>query len=110
MNLIFISFYCIIFRFVEKYMIYTVYILLSEKDNRLYVGCTSNLENRLLKHKNGLVRSTKNRRPVELIHKEYFREKSSAFNRERFLKSLWGSREKNKIKEKYLNSINHKHT
>ncbi len=83
-------------------MAYTLYILYSSKDKGLYVGCTSNIESRIKRHRNGNVLATKYRRPVELIHKEIFEDKASAFNRERFLKSLWGSREKNKIKKNFL--------
>ena len=86
-------------------MAYTVYILYSRKDHRLYVGCTSDLQNRLTKHKNGHVKATKHRRPLELIHKEQFDNKADAFNRERFLKSLWGGREKKNILKKYLDSV-----
>lgn len=83
-------------------MSYWVYILYSLKDRRLYVGCTSNLSRRLKRHKNGGVEATKFRRPLELIHQEQFQNKSEAFVRERFLKSLWGGREKSKILKNYL--------
>jgi putative endonuclease len=74
-----------------------VYILFSKKDRRLYVGCTSNIEKRLKRHETGQVLATRNRRPLELVRTEPFESKAEAFNRERFLKSLWGSREKKKI-------------
>ncbi len=80
---------------------YFVYILYSLKDKKLYVGCTTNTDNRLQRHNKGHVRSTANRRPLELIHSEEFENKAEAFNRERFLKSLWGARTKKKILEKY---------
>ncbi len=76
---------------------YFVYILFSEKDKRLYVGCTSNLSERFKNHSNGEVMATKNRRPLVLIHMEEFSDKGEAFDRERFLKSLWGAREKKRI-------------
>ena len=79
-----------------------VYILRSKKDGKLYVGCTSNLENRIGRHEKGFVISTRSRLPIELIYKETFEDKSSAFQRERFLKSLWGAREKRKILKKFL--------
>lgn len=85
-------------------MSYTVYILYSEKDERLYVGCTHDLEQRLIRHHSGRVRSTKHRRPLRLIHSESFPDKAIAFNRERFLKSLWGAREKRKILRRYLDN------
>jgi predicted GIY-YIG superfamily endonuclease len=54
----------------------------------------------------GHVKTTKHRRPLKLIHKELFVEKGQAYNRERFLKSLWGSREKQKIKREFLDKKN----
>jgi putative endonuclease len=87
-------------------MFYSVYILYSHKDQKLYVGCTKDLQSRLERHNTGRVNATKYRRPLSLIHSEEYGDKTQAFNRERFLKSLWGSREKNKIKEQYLR-LNH---
>lgn len=88
-------------------MPYFVYILLSEKDGRLYVGCTHDIAQRILKHRKGLVPATKMRRPLVLIHTEKFLDKTTAFERERFLKSLWGAREKKKILEDYINKVGH---
>ncbi|HEY4509223.1 MAG TPA: GIY-YIG nuclease family protein [Candidatus Paceibacterota bacterium] len=85
-------------------MAYTLYILYSYKDKGLYVGCTSNIKSRVKRHTDGNVPATKYRRPIKLIHTEIFGDKTTAFNRERFLKSLWGSREKKKIKENFLKS------
>lgn len=79
----------------------TVYILYSLRDEGLYVGCTMSLEKRLKEHNVGRVLSTKNRRPLELIHKEELSDKGKAFNRERFLKSLWSGRFKKKLKKEY---------
>lgn len=83
-------------------MFYFVYILYSHKDKKLYVGCTNDIKQRLKRHNSGFVAATKNRRPLELIHTERFNDKGKAFNRERFLKSLWGAREKKKIKDEFL--------
>ncbi len=82
-------------------MPYFVYILYSLKDDKLYVGCTSNIEQRLRRHDQGQVIATKGRRPLELIHLEKFPTKADAFNRERFFKSLWSGRLKKKILEAY---------
>ncbi len=89
-------------------MTHTVYVLYSHKDHKLYVGCTSNLQNRLKKHRDGHVKVTSHRRPLKLIHQEQFEDKADAFNRERFLKSLWSGREKKKILQKYLDSVKSK--
>ena len=43
-------------------MDYFVYILYSNKDNRLYVGCTSDLEKRVKRHNSGDVTATKFRK------------------------------------------------
>jgi putative endonuclease len=81
---------------------YFVYILYSEKDNDLYVGCTSDIKERLKRHNSGQVLATKYRKPFVCIHLETFNSKDEAFNRERFLKTLWSARFKNKIKKTYL--------
>lgn len=86
-------------------MPYFVYILFSKKDKGLYVGCTTNTGERIKSHNYGKVYSIKNRRPLIIIYQESFTEKSKAFNRERFLKSLWGAREKKKILTEYMNKI-----
>lgn len=86
-------------------MTYFVYILLSKKDNKLYVGCTNNPQNRIKDHNYGKVFATKNRRPLVMIHKEEFPNKSDAFNRERFLKTLWSARLKKKILEEYKHNM-----
>ena len=84
-------------------MSYTVYILYSEKDGKLYTGCTSNIARRLLAHNKGLVFATCFRRPLVLIHQEKYINKTTAFARERFLKSLWAGRLKKRILSEYLN-------
>jgi putative endonuclease len=47
-----------------------VYILISKKDNKRYIGMTSDLNRRLFEHNTGLVKSTKNRTPLELVYFE----------------------------------------
>ena len=86
-------------------MAYTVYILCSKKDRRLYVGCTSNISERLKRHQRGQVQATVNRRPLDLIHTEQFESITEAFNRERFLKSLWGARKKKKILLEWIKNM-----
>lgn len=85
-------------------MSYFVYILYSLKDKRLYVGCTSNIDKRFQRHQRGEVDATKSRLPLELIYTERIESKAGAFNRERFLKSLWSAREKRKILKEYIQS------
>ncbi len=83
-------------------MKHTVYILFSHKDKKLYVGCAKDVMERLKRHNAGSVLATKNRRPFSLIYTETFTDKAEAFNRERFLKSLWGARLKKKVLDDFL--------
>ena len=69
---------------------FTVYILLSEKDNKRYIGFTDNIERRLLEHNSGKVISTKNRRPLKLIYSEEYENKSEAMKREKEIKNKKG--------------------
>ena len=81
-------------------MSYTVYIIKSSKDNKRYIGCTKNILRRLDEHNNGLVKSIRKRRPLELIYTEGFENKSDAIARERFFKTGKGREylDKNDIK------------
>jgi len=63
---------------------------LSLKDKKLYIGFSTNLKQRLQQHARGEVKSTMNRRPLQLIHYEYFINKEDAIAREVFLKSGFG--------------------
>lgn len=69
-------------------MAYTVYILKSEKDGKLYIGQSQNFAMRLEAHLEGKIRSTKNRRPLKLVHTEQYNSRSEAMLRERELKSV----------------------
>lgn len=71
-------------------MHYYVYTLLSLRGNKFYTGFTTNLKDRLSRHARGEVRSTANRRPLKLIHYEYFVNEEDAKSREVFLKSGFG--------------------
>ena len=72
-------------------MIYT-YILKSLKDNQFYTGSTKDLKTRLKQHNDGLVESTKFRRPFNLIYYEACLNDHDARVREQYLKSAWGKR------------------
>jgi len=77
---------------------HSIYVLKSQKDGNLYVGCTANIEKRIEYHNNGKVFSTKNRRPFILIFKEDYADKYEAFRKEKYYKSATGKRElKSKI-------------
>lgn len=68
-------------------MNYYVYILRSLKNNDIYIGSTSNINNRFRLHNLGRVKSTKGYLPWELIESQKFNSRSEAVQRERFLKS-----------------------
>lgn len=74
-----------------------VYVLLSIKDRKFYIGFTNNLKNRLSQHAKGEVVSTRKRRPLKLIHYEYFINELDAKAREVFLKSGAGHSQLNNI-------------
>jgi putative endonuclease len=74
-----------------------VYILKSLKDQNYYVGLSADVEKRLQAHNAGKVRSTKQRRPFKLIHSQQFETLRAAREREKFLKSYEGVREKRAI-------------
>ena len=69
-----------------------VYALFSEKDGRLYIGCTNDLRKCLKLHMDGKIDSTRNRLPVKLIYYEACRDKRDAFHREQYLKTTYGHR------------------
>jgi len=81
---------------------YWVYFMYSKNKKNTYVGCTGNLKKRLKEHQDGLVESTRNRRPFILLHKEKYDTLSLARRREDYLKSLYGSRERKRIVKEYL--------
>jgi len=78
--------------------VYYLYILLSEKDNKRYVGFSENLKRRINEHYSGSVKSAKNRRPLKLIYFEEYESKGDAIKREKFFKSGLG--------RSFLKSIN----
>jgi len=63
-----------------------VYILKSKLDGSFYIGFAENLRERLKKHNQGLVRSTKSIKPLELIYYEAYKSKQDALIREKRLK------------------------
>ena len=69
---------------------YYTYVLLSKKDNNFYTGYTENLKLRFKSHCKGLVKSTKDRRPLELIYYETCLNQQDATHREKYLKTYHG--------------------
>ena len=69
---------------------YYTYIMQSLLDNKMYTGYTKNLKLRFEQHQNGLVESTKNRRPLKLIYYEACLSQKDATHREKYLKTYLG--------------------
>ncbi len=69
---------------------YYVYVLLSKKDKKKYVGFTKNLKQRLEQHNKGSVDSTKDRRPLVLVYYEACIDINDATHREKYLKTYHG--------------------
>ena len=70
---------------------FTVYVLYSRDHDKIYIGYTSDLEQRLLSHnKLGKKGWTIKFRPWELVFTEEFESKKEAMDREKQLKSARG--------------------
>jgi putative endonuclease len=83
-------------------MFYT-YVLLSIKSNRLYVGYTENLKERLKEHNSGQGGSySEKNKPFILIYYEAFLAKSDAIVQEKFYKSGYG---REVLNGKIINSL-----
>ena len=65
---------------------YYVYVLKSKQDERLYIGCTSDLKKRVEEHNTGKSNYTKKYTPWKLIYYETFTSKEDAYSREHALK------------------------
>ncbi len=69
---------------------YYVYVLLSEKDNKLYVGQTKDLDKRIKEHNAGKVFSTRHRKPLILVYKESASTRTEAVKKEKYYKTQRG--------------------
>ena len=68
-------------------MQYFVYELRRQVTGRLYIGSTSDLNDRLFRHNSGQSKATRHGVPWELIYKEEFVSRSDAMGRERYFKT-----------------------
>ena len=66
---------------------WVAYVMRSLKDGGFYVGMSSSVERRLKEHNSGYTRSTRSRRPFELVYVERCDSRLEARKREKFLKS-----------------------
>jgi putative endonuclease len=76
---------------------YYVYVLRSEKNNRLYTGCTDNVARRVTEHNSGMSKATKYGRPYRLLYHEAAPTKEDALRREKYLKTGRGREELQQI-------------
>ena len=77
---------------------FTVYILRGPK-NHLYVGCTSDIEQRIKKHKNGDgAEFTKRNKTFDLVYSEKFPTLLNARRREKQIKGWRREKKENLIK------------
>ena len=81
---------------------YYTYMLQSKKDMKMYSGFTKDLKLRFEQHRKGLVESTKDRRPLELIYYEACLNSEDAKNRERYFKTYNGKRYIHRRLKSYL--------
>jgi len=70
---------------------FTVYILFSEKLNKYYIGFTSDLNARIIRHNQGGKSFTGKTNDWKIVYSEEFEEKTEAINRETQIKG-WKSR------------------
>jgi len=66
--------------------------LQSIKDKDFYTGCTKNLKLRFEQHNKGVVESTRDRGPFNLVYHEACLHQDDAFRREKYLKSNFGKK------------------
>ena len=78
-------------------MVYFVYVL-RNSEGRLYIGFTTNLEQRVRQHQEGEGGWTRSHGPWELVHYETFEARAEALKRERNLKR---GRTNKKLREKF---------
>ena len=78
-------------------MEYCTYILQSQKDGKRYIGSSKDIYKRLEAHNLGLTKSTKCRRPFQIIFIKEFETRAEAVRYEKFLKSLKGGPKLHKV-------------
>lgn len=83
-----------------------VYVLKSEKNERLYIGMTENLKRRFKEHNSKIGgKYTKDNGPFDLIFYEAFLNKKDASKDEMFFKSGYGREVLKSKLENYLKNI-----
>ncbi|MFH1608867.1 MAG: GIY-YIG nuclease family protein [Patescibacteria group bacterium] len=64
-----------------------VYILKSVQGNKYYIGCSNNIERRLLEHNKGYNTATVKDKPWKVVYCEKFNNQKEAYLREKKIKS-----------------------
>ncbi len=82
---------------VESLRVYYLYVLRSLRDERLYTRITADVERRLGEHNAGRVKSTRSRRPLEVVYTETFENRRLATARERYFKTAEGGALKQRL-------------
>ena len=86
-----------------------VYVLLSLKDNLLYIGFTSyHPDKRLKEHNKGDTKSTNPRRPFVLLYYEAHTSEIDAWRRERYFKTDKGKSSLKQLKQMIRNALSEK--
>ena len=81
---------------------YYVYVL-GNRDKKLYIGFTSNLEKRFQEHNRGESRATKPYIPWKIIFYEAYLNKYDALRRERYFKTSKGRKSFKLMLKEYFN-------
>ncbi|KUK83630.1 MAG: hypothetical protein XD98_0295 [Microgenomates bacterium 39_6] len=81
---------------------YYVYVLQSKNQNFIYVGYTTDLQERFRLHNKGQVKSTKKFSPFKLIFYEAYRNKKDAKRREKYFKTTKGKTALRTMLKEYL--------
>ena len=88
---------------------YYTYVLLSTKENKLYLGFTQDLKMRMELHRRGFMIKEKNNGSLRLIYLEACLNKKDAFRRDKYLNSFLGRRFlKTRLKQYFTSSLNNK--
>ncbi len=75
------------FFFKSIFVLFTIYILRSEKSGRFYIGQTQDIAERLLRHNQGKVAATKGKGPWKTVYQKHFKTRKESVNRELEIKS-----------------------
>ena len=73
-------------------MSYYVYVLYGDKEDKFYIGYTSDLKRRINEHKANKVHTTLRYSDIKLIFHEVFICKEDALRREKYFKTTQGKR------------------